>query len=400
MSTVQLVPASTEAELMSSAKSFVGLLRETARDTERRRSVPASTMDGLRGAGLLRVCQPARFGGSECSLQTAYEIITTLAEGCASTAWCTVIGAIDGWMAAGYPLRAQTDLWSGNPDVFISGSVAPSAKARRVDGGFVISGRWSFSSGCDHADWASIGVIMESETTGQMAPAFLLVPRDDFSIDDDWDTYGLSGTGSKTIVCQEVFVPAHRVLTFADATAGTGPGTQTHSNPLYRVPFLSAFPTLLAAVAVGAARGAVREYVDQVSVRETRGAVAGGKLRMASLATIQLRLAEAHSATEAADLVLRKSLDRACGIIESGRALTVPERIACRREQAYAVKLAAQATELLNASTGGQGLSLNSSVQRAWRDVNAVARHISLNWDAVGTMFGQSTLGLEPVGQY
>jgi alkylation response protein AidB-like acyl-CoA dehydrogenase len=121
---------------------------------------------------------------------------------------------------------------------------------------------------------------------------------------------------------------------------------------------------------------------------------------MTEFATIQLRVAEAAAAVEAAELILLTDMRQAMATLHAGGDITVADRIRARRNQAYVTKLALQAVEALNASTGGAGLLLSNPVQRAWRDVNAVARHVSLNWDAVGTMYGQHAFGLEPRGQY
>ena len=144
----------------------------------------------------------------------------------------------------------------------------------------------------------------------------------------------------------------------------------------------------------------VADYLEMTTGRKTRGALAGGGLPMAEFATVQLRFAEASAAAEAAELILMTNLRNAMAKLRAGEEITVADRIRARRDQAYATKLALQAVEALNASTGGAGLLLGNPIQRAWRDVNAVARHVSLNWDAVGTMYGQHAFGLEPRGQY
>ena len=198
----------------------------------------------------------------------------------------------------------------------------------------------------------------------------------------------------------DAFVPGHRVLRFTDTRAGRTSGAQHHSNPLYRLPLLVLGASMLASTAVGAAKGALADYLGMTSGRTTRGALAGGGLAMREFATVQLRYAEAAAAVEAAELILLTDLRGATAKLRGGEEITVADRIRARRGQAYATKLALQAVELLNASTGGAGLQLSNPIQRAWRDVNAVARHVSLNWDAVGTMYGQHAFGLEPRGQY
>ena len=230
--------------------------------------------------------------------------------------------------------------------------------------------------------------------------AFFLLPIGDVEIEDNWFVCGLSGTGSKNIIVHEAFVPPHRVLLFADTRSGRTPGAQHHKNPLYRLPLLVLGASMLASTAVGAAKGALEAYLAMTTGRETRGALAGGGLAMTEFATVQLRVAEASAAIEAAEMILVTDLRNAMEKLRAGEEITVADRIRCRRNQAYATKLALHAVEALNASTGGYGLMLSNPVQRAWRDVNAVARHVSLNWDAVGTMYGQHAFGLEPRGQY
>jgi alkylation response protein AidB-like acyl-CoA dehydrogenase len=222
----------------------------------------------------------------------------------------------------------------------------------------------------------------------------------DCEIIDNWFVCGLAGTGSKDIVVRDAFVPAHRVLLFSDARSGTTPGARHHRNPLYRMPLLIHGASMLASTAVGAARGALDAYLEMTTGRKTRGALAGGQLPMVEFATIQLRYAEASAAVESAELILLADMRAMTQKLYDGEGITVADRIRCRRNQAYVTKLAVQAVEALNASTGGYGLHLSNPVQRAWRDANAVARHVSLNWDAVGTMYGQHAFGLEPRGQY
>jgi alkylation response protein AidB-like acyl-CoA dehydrogenase len=226
------------------------------------------------------------------------------------------------------------------------------------------------------------------------------LPIGDVEIIDTWFVNGLAGTGSKDIAAHDVFVPAHRVLTFADARNGTTPGGKHHQNPLYKMPLLIHGASMLASTAVGAARGALDAYLEMTAGRKTRGALAGGNLAMTGFATIQLRYAEAAANIDAAELILLSDMRNMTAKLHAGDEIAVADRIRCRRDQAYVTRLAAQAVEALNASTGGYGLLLSNPVQRAWRDVNAVARHVSLNWDAVGTMYGQHAFGLEPRGQY
>jgi alkylation response protein AidB-like acyl-CoA dehydrogenase len=370
--------------------------------TEKNCAVPAESVQALRDIGFFKLVQPRAFGGYECDFEPLVDFGIEIAKACPSTSWVCGLLAAHQWLVASFPAEAQHDVWDENPDALVCGSYAPATQAAAAPGGFRLTGRWSFASGCDNADWALCAALLPPQTDGgPFTPAFLLVPAKDYAIDDTWHVIGLAGTGSKTLVLDNVFVPTHRVLTFRETTWGKTPGAQVYAhNPAFSIPMLCNIPSCLAAVAVGAAAGALDDYLAATSRRITRGAVAGASNRMAEFATVQLRVADAAASADAAREILLRDLRARALTVREGREVTIEDRITSRRGQAYAVSLAIRATEALNASTGGHGLDLANPVQRAWRDANAVGRHISMNWDVVGTMYGQLALGLEPVGQY
>jgi resorcinol 4-hydroxylase (FADH2) len=370
--------------------------------TEKSCRVPAENIAALRAIGYFDIVKPAKFGGFEQDFDVLVERNIELAKSCASTAWVAGLLAAHQWLIASFPEQAQAEVWASNPDALACGSYAPVVKAIAAEGGYRLSGRWSFASGCDNAQWSLCAALLPDGDDGaKFAPAFLLVPAADYLIDDTWNVVGLAGTGSKTLALDNVFVPEHRVLSFADTTSGNTPGAALYAdNPAFSIPMLCNIPSCLASTAVGAAAGALEDYLARTSKRVTRGAVAGANNRMAEFPTIQLRVAEAAASIDAARELLLRDLRARAATVRDGRSVSVEDRIVSRRGQAFGVSLALRAIEALNASTGGAGLDLSNPVQRAWRDVNAVGRHISMNWDAVGTMYGQMALGLPPQGQY
>jgi resorcinol 4-hydroxylase (FADH2) len=389
------------AALKERLRDLSPVFRRRARAAETMRQVPAENLAALREAGLYRIVQPRRFGGYEYDFDLLVELVIELSRVCASTGWVYGLYAAHQWLVAGFPLQAQRDVWDADPDAAVCGSYAPAGQAVAVDGGYRVTGRWAFASGCDGAQWAVCAALLPSRGEGEgQGPAFLLIPAADYAIDDTWEVVGLAATGSKTLVVNDVFVPAHRVLTFKETTSGRTPGSRAHRNPGFAIPMLCNIPSCLAATGVGAALGALDDYLEAAGQRVTRGAVAGANSRMAEFPTIQLRVADAAACSDAAREVLLRDLRMRATAAKEGAEITVDDRILSRRGQAFAVSLALRAVDALNASTGGQGLALANPIQRAWRDVNAVGRHISLNWDAVGTMYGQLALGLEPRGQY
>src|SRR5947209_739661 len=325
------------AELKSRLLGVRAEIESRAMATEKACRVPAENIAALRAIGYFDIVKPARFGGYEHDFDVLVDLNIELAKSCASTAWVGGLLAAHQWLIAGFPEAAQCDVWASNPDAVACGSYAPAAKAIEVDGGYRLSGRWSFASGCDNAQWSLCAALLPSKTeSGQFAPAFVLVPASDYVIDDTWNVVGLSGTGSKTLVLSDVFVPAHRLLSFADTTSGKTPGAALYAaNPTFSIPMLSNIPSCLASAAVGAAAGALEDYLAVTSRRITRGAVAGHNNRMADFPTIQLRVAEATASADAAREVLLRDLRDRAATVRDHKPVSIEDRIVSRRGQAF-----------------------------------------------------------------
>jgi len=386
--------------LLQRAAALVPILRGRADETERQRRVPAQSIADLTAAGLFRILQPRRFGGDELDYNVLIRVIAEVARGCGSTAWVYGLSATCQWLLSLFPPEAQDEIWGATPDVHIQGAVAPSAVAERVEGGYRIAGTWNFTSGCDNADWMFVAALLPGGDGARPAPGFLLLPRREFRIEDNWHTVGLCGTGSKNVILDGSFVPAHRTIGFAALSSGAAPGTARNANPLYRIPFMAVIPIAIAAPALGIAQAALDDFLAMVRERSTKGAVAGGGSKMAEFSAVQTRVAEAAGLIDAARLLLLRGVDDVLAVASSEGAVDVGRRIRNRRDHALAAKFCVEAVNGLYASTGAGGLFLDNPLQRAWRDVNAIAKHISVNWDAVSAMYGQHAFGLEPRGQY
>ncbi len=400
--TTPVMHAPPLSQLVGAAQELVPYLRERAQATELERRVSSETTARFHEAGLFRLMQPARYGGYEYGFTAFIDVISELGRGCTSSSWGCSLGAIHQWLVGTFPEQAQDDVWRESPDAIVCCSYAPATTAEANDGGYLVQGKWHFASNVDNSQWALLGVhFPPAEKGGAPSAGFLLVPRADWRIEDDWFMAGQAGTGSKTVVIDKpVFVPGHRKLTFAEASSNAPPGSAVNVNPIYRIPFLSAVPVCLVSPLLGTAQGAVDSFVELCGTRVTRGAVAGGNNRLSQFFPVQSRLAEAAAAVDAARLLIDRDTTGVERIAAAGGAIDVDTRIRNRRDHAYAAKLAHGAVESLFASVGGAGLALNQPIQRMWRDANAIARHISLNWDAVSSMVGQHMLGLEPKGQY
>jgi alkylation response protein AidB-like acyl-CoA dehydrogenase len=389
-------------KIVACASELIPLLRNRAQATEEARRVSDATTEAFHQAGFFKLMQPARYGGYEYGFTAFIDVVSELARGCTSSAWGCSLGAIHQWLVGTFPEQAQDDVWRSNPSAIVCGSYAPAAMAERVDGGYLVQGKWHFASNVDNSQWALLGVQFPPEEKGAAPTAgFLLAPRSDWSIEDNWYVAGQSGTGSKTVLIDKpTFIPGHRKLTFAEASSNCPPGTAVNKNPIYRIPFLSAVPVCLVSPIIGTAQGAVDELILLAGTRVTRGAVAGGGSRLSEFFPVQSRLAEASACVDAARLLLYRDTAQVEQMAADGHVISVEQRIRNRRDHAFAARLSRDAVEAIFASVGGTGLSLNQPIQRMWRDANAISRHISLNWDAVSSMVGQYLLGLEPKGQY
>ncbi len=393
-------PRPEVASLVASARRIAAAIRARAGETERERRVSDDVIGELREAGLFRILQPAAFGGYEYGYDVLVELTSTIGRACGSTAWVFSIANIHQWLVASMPPLAQSEFWTDRGAI-AAGSYPPAGKTVRVDGGFRTTGSWGFASGCDTAQWLFIGTMVPpANGEGAARPTFLLLPREHARIVDDWQTMGLAGTGSKTIVAEDLFVPAHRAIAIADLAAGTGPGTAVNTNPLYRQSMLAVLPVALVSTVLGMAEGALADFVDAVKVRVTRGAVAGGNRRMAEFATVQSRVAEATASIDAARLLMLRDLAETHAVALRGEPTPVEMRIRNRLDHAFCTRLLLQAVDALFNASGGQSIFLDKPIQRNWRDAHAAGSHLSLNWDAVSTMYGQYTLGLEPQGQF
>ncbi len=386
------------SELLARAREIAALARVQARETEAARRVSEAMIERMRQADLFRLMQPRAYGGFEYGFDALVQVVETIASGCGSTGWVYSLLASHQWLIACFSKEAQDEVWSDR-SATAAGTYAPVGQAIAVAGGYRLTGKGSFCSGCDNAQWQLLGGMIP-QPAGPPKPGFFLMPTAECRIDDNWHTMGLAGTGSKNLVADDLFVPAHRALPFEELADAVAPGMRANPNPLYRQSFLAALPIAIVSPVLGMAQGALADFLDMAMVRTTRGAVTGGNRRMAELTTVQLRVAEATACIDAARLLMFRDLAEALGSVERGEPISVDMRLRNRRDQAFCVRLLVQAVDALFLAAGGQGLFLENSLQRIWRDAHAAASHISLNWDSTGSMYGQYMLGLEPKGQY
>jgi alkylation response protein AidB-like acyl-CoA dehydrogenase len=388
----------TAEELVARATDLVPILAEQAADCERNRRVSDEVMEAMRNADLFRLVQPTRFGGLELGFDVVLDVGRQLGRGCGSTGWVFGVLSDHQWIASLLPEQAQIDVWGEDQVTVISGSYAPTGALEVVDGGYRLSGKWGFASGCDHVGWHLAGVMLPAaDADVPPSPGLALVPREDFGIEDDWFNVGLAGTGSKDVVVEDVFVPAYRTMTYASLAEG---GAKVHAAPIYQLPFATVVPIGILAATLGMTRSALDNFIEVTRDRVSIGGATRGSSKAAESVTVQGSVAAAAAWLDAADSLVREDLAVAQTAALAGQSVSIDHRLRCRRDYSLAVDLCVQAVNSLFASSGARGTHLRNPVQRAWRDVNVAARHVGLSWDINRLPFGRVALGLEPQGQY
>lgn len=379
-------------EAVRRARALAPALRERADGAETARQMEKPTLDDLHRAGLFRFHQPKRWGGMELPFVAIFDVPFEVARGCASTAWNVANLGIHHWMLALYDERAQQEVWGQDPDALIASGIAyPQGRGRRVDGGFVVSGLWNFSSGVDPATWNMLAVtVRDGERV--VDHRMCLVPRGEYEIVDDWHVVGMRSTGSKSVRITDVFVPEHRALCMYLARGGDEfPGARTNPNPLYRVPLSALGSHCLAAAGVGNAQAALELTIEAVKERSTNYT----GLRMRDFQAVQLRVARAGAQVDAARLSIRTDCVDAERTAQAGRAPTLEEKLRFKRNVAWAMEQCTEAVDALHALAGANGIYDRYPIQRLFRDQHALSAHIGFSWDAQGGPWALVAMGGE-----
>jgi len=377
-------------EALERAADLVPLLRQRSAEANLARRIPAGTMRELIDSGLLRLLQPVRYGGLEMDLEVFAQTVMIVSSACGSAGWVYSIFANHQWMLGMFPDEAQREVWGDNPDALTAASFVPAGKAVAETGGYRLSGKWGFCSGCDNSQWIALaGVSGTAGDPPQPEIKMFLLPMTDCQIEDNWHVLGMRGTGSKNVIVDNVWVPAHRLVDLIEMREGKAPGRNVNTGPLYRTQALASFGICLCLPPVGIARGAHALFVEQM---KSRAGVTGK--RLAGLTSIQTCIAEAETMTDCAELLLRRDARMIHDTAASGKDLTMQQRARSRRDHAYAAQLAYQATEKLLRASGGHALFDDSAIQQSFRDVTAAAAHLSNNWDNNGSSYGALSLGL------
>jgi two-component flavin-dependent monooxygenase len=367
------MPKPTEANtLLHTRAAEVGALAaKYADDAEADRKLRVEVVEAMTAAGFARHFVPARHGGAEGTVSELVRAMVTVGEHCSSAAWCGLIFATSGRMAAFLPRAGRDELWSAGPDQRIAAALVPSGTSEPEAGGWRLRGEWHLLSGVDFADWALLCTRVRN--ADDVEERFLLVPRAEFDIRQTWFNLGMRATGSNTVELRDVFVPAHRSFTRAALFRGSH---QELASACFNVPLPALAAPLFAAASIGPARGALAAWSSWTATRSA----GDGPLRRAEGA--QLVLARSSAEIDAAALLV----ERAAAVADDPSAAA---RLAGRnaRDASQAADLVKAAVDRLFAAGGSQAQQDGNPLQRAWRDVHVATSHAVLRFETNARAF-------------
>lgn len=369
-------------------------LRDLAPATDATGSLPPEVADLVRSTGVTRMLLARELGGYESDLDEFCEAVINIAALNPSAGWVAGVVGVHPWELSQVDPKLQQEIWGEDPDVWTASPYMPAGRATRVDGGFRLSGRWSFSSGTDACDWVTIGgVVVDGEGKPEPGPNWyhFVLPRPDYEIiEDSWNVVGLKGTGSKDLLVEDVFVPAYRVIDNEDLDQGRMTEQYAPGKPLYHLSFGTVFSYAITSATLGICVGAINEFVEY-----TRDKVGGFGGRAAANPFQQAAHAEAVAEIEASQLQLLDGARRMMDIVNSGRKMTRSERLYFRTIQVRSARRAVNAIEKLYTYAGGSAIRLEQPIQRYWRDAHAAANHMCNIAESIYTNYALDVYGLD-----
>jgi 3-hydroxy-9,10-secoandrosta-1,3,5(10)-triene-9,17-dione monooxygenase len=370
--------------VLDGVRDLLPTLRERADETERLRVVPEASVKELEETGFFKLLQPRRFDGHEADPIDFYTAVRDIASACGSTGWVSSVVGVHPWQVA------QQAVWGSDTATRLSSSYAPTGKAIVADGGFQLTGTWSFSSGCDHCQWVLLGGLV-FDTEGNVVDfRTFMVPRENYEIIDVWNMVGLRGTGSNDIVVDDVFIPEAFTLSMGDTGRCFGPGQEQNTSELYRLPFHSVFTNTITTPIIGMAMGAYDEHVEMQQKR-TRAAYLGEKASLDPFSAV--RIARASSEIDAAWALLVNNIREEQAHVARGEKIPLKTRLKVRRDQVLGSQRAIDAIDSLFEASGGRALASGTYLQRAWRDAHAGRVHAANDPERALQMYGAHEFG-------
>lgn len=381
--------AEIRAKLLANARAIQPLLKQNAERTERERRIPPENIAAMEQHGLFRILVPRQFGGHEAGIRTYTDVVAEIARGCGATGWIAFISDATDWLVAQYSDEVQAEVYGQGPDTRIIGILDESnALTSKTEGGFMLSGQWGFGSGSHHAQWIALGAPL-SDHPGDAG--LMLVPVNKLSIKDTWYVAGMRGTGSDTVVADNVFVPQRHVFPWAVAFANQH--RQHGSGTYYGANFMPTLIHMLIAPLLGLAQAALDVTIERLNRGKRISYTAYLDTRQAVIT--QMQVAEAATDTNAAFVLMRHWADRIDAAALAREDFDYLTRAQLRNDVGYAVRLCRKAVHRLLDAQGASSFADSNSLQRIWRDLETASRHAILNPDVGQEVYGKALLGVE-----
>ena len=374
----------TTHPLVERARELQPFVRERGPAAEAAVAPDAEVVRAMAKAGLFSICAPAALGGAEADPLTTIDAIEAISAADGGAGWVLMIGVETTGLGSAF-LRADAAdaIVRAHPDVVFCGALNPQGRARKAEGGWMVTGQWPFASGCQRADWFWGQCFVEGGERGEAIE--VLVPRAEYEVVDTWNSPGLRGSGSHDVAVTNRFVPdAHVTRTRLEHPR--------HDGPLFRVPVTARLAYNKVGVSTGIARGAIDAFVELASHRTPR--FSGSLLRERPRA--QLAVAEAEALLGGA----RGFVDNAVGdlwdTVCAGDHATTRQRALVRLACSDAVRRCAEAVTVLYAASGTATRDAEHPLARAFRDVHIVGQQITVSSHAIDDA-GRVLLGLDPL---
>ena len=383
--------AQVNRDVVAKATALIPLIREYAAQTSAQRHVAPEVMAALEAEGLFKLFVPRRFGGYEENLRTAMETIAEVARGDGSTAWAVALLNVCTWFGTTFSQQAQDDVFGANPDAKCCGIFTPGSKAQRVEGGYIVSGRWPYSSGSFAADWATLGLALDV-APGEDPRALALIPKQAWTIEPTWFVAGMQGSGSDTIVVEDHFVPDHRIQRFVamrEADFAT-PFKDTERNANM------AFIPVAALILVGAQLGLARHAMELTLQKLPNKMVAYTKYTAAKNSpTHQLAVSAAATKFNLAELLMQQASADIDNAAARGELPDLITRGRIRNNTGIIAELVKDGLDILMTANGAGSFADANVLNRIWRDAEIAGRHAYVTPEVGKEVYGRLLIGAD-----
>ncbi len=355
---------------LDAARKLVPMIRSCADQIEADRELPRPLFEALADAGLFQLALPRALGGTEIDLPTYVQVLEEIGKADASTGWVVNQCAIFATYAARMPRDIARSIWTDTPRSVVANTPVPTAHAVVVPGGYRVSGRQGFSSGCRHAAWlAARAHIFENGQprlqNGQPEERYLFVPAAEAELLDTWHVRGMRGTGTHHFAVSDVFVPAERTVLQAGA-----PPLET--GPLFQIPRSLLFASGDAAVALGLARACLAEFFELAGAKKPRAMQA--TLRDQPL--VQAAIGHAEADLRSGRAFLTDAVREIWTEATSTGATTQDRRAVLRLATTHAIRLAVQVVDTVYNAAGVTAIYEGNLMQRHFQDIHVISQHL------------------------